>query len=106
MFVHRGHQLSAAPEEGREGGGSGVTRFRPAPSRFCRAPMSSGASGHVIGRRASFDDRRDMLAPGVERRALLISPIVALIDAHHPGAAAGNMVENGLRHLKPNTKLL
>src|SRR5580693_6341046 len=47
-----------------------------------------------------------MPAPGVERRALLISPFVALIDAHDPGAAAGDMVENGLRDLKPNTKLL
>ena len=41
-----------------------------------------------------------MLAPGVERRALLIGPFVALIDADDPGAAARRRGSRRLRSLR------
>jgi hypothetical protein len=61
---------------------------------------------HVIGRRTPLDDCRHMLAPGVERRPLLLCPFVALIDANDTGAAARDVVQNAFGHLEPHAELL
>src|SRR5271166_785194 len=53
-----------------------------------------------------LDDRLDVLAPGVEGRALLVGPFVALIDADDAGTAPRDVVEHSLGDFKPNAELL
>ena len=47
-----------------------------------------------------------MRAPGGQRRALFVGPVVALIKAGKTAAAPRDVIEGGLRHLEANTKLL
>jgi hypothetical protein len=49
-----------------------------------------------------FDDRGNVRPPCAERRALLLRPLMALIDADNSGAAAGYVVENCVGDFKPN----
>src|SRR5580704_3549263 len=90
---------------------------RPLDMRRCRASENEIHSGsHRIDTRpdrrdvafclAFVDKRSHVRAPGVQRRALLVGPIVALVDADDSGAAPRNVVENGLSHLKADAELL
>jgi hypothetical protein len=73
--------------------------------------MRLGLSGpshrrDVVSCRSSLDDGSNALTPGIQGGPLLIRPFVALVEANNPGAAPGNMVENCLSYLKPDTEFL
>ena len=63
-------------------------------------------SRHVPFRLTSLDDRGDMRAPGVERCAFLIGPVVALVDADNAGAAARDVIESGFSHFEADAEPL
>ena len=76
------------------------------------APLAHGVSTagavlqDVLFRLAPLDDRGDMRAPCGERGALLVGPVMALVDADNAGPAARNVVENGLGHFEADAELL
>ena len=47
-----------------------------------------------------------MVIPSIERLALFVLPVVALVDAGDSGARSAHMVENGFGDLEPNAKPL
>jgi hypothetical protein len=47
-----------------------------------------------------------MRRPGIECGPLLSSPCMALVDADYAAAAAGHMVQHGLRHFQPHALAL
>ncbi|WP_156170878.1 hypothetical protein [Croceicoccus naphthovorans] len=47
-----------------------------------------------------------MIIPGIECLALLVLPIVALVDAGDSGTRSADVVENGFGDFKPNAKPL
>lgn len=78
-------------------------------TRSCRTfePADGLALANILGRRSTLgQNRREVVIPSIERLALFVLPVVALVDAGDSGARSAHMVENGFGDLEPNAKPL